>query len=156
MSYYIDLQHACTDEIPISDIILRKWIKLTLAPFNHSAELTLRFVDEAEMINLNSTYRNLNKTTNVLAFPASYPKEIELKLPLLGDIIICPAVLLQESKKLEVPLISHWAHIVIHGTLHLLGYDHIKEEEEAIMQEIEIKLLKNLGFSNPYETQNEE
>jgi len=156
MSYYIDLQHACSDEIPVSDIILRKWIKLTLAPFIPSAELTLRFVDEAEMIKLNSTYRNLNKTTNVLAFPASYPKEIELKFPLLGDIIICPAVLLQESNTLGAQLISHWAHIVIHGTLHLLGYDHIKEEEEAIMQEIEIKLLKNLGFSNPYETQNEE
>jgi len=156
MSYYIDLQHACSDEFPVSDIILRKWIKLTLAPFKSSAELTLRFVDETEMINLNSTYRNLNKTTNVLAFPATYPKEIELKFPLLGDIIICPSVLLQESKTLGVPLISHWAHIVIHGTLHLLGYDHIKEEEEAIMQEIEIKLLKNLGFNNPYETQNEE
>ena len=119
--------------------------------FNYTVDL-----DEDEMINLNYTYRNLNKTTNVLAFPASYPKDIKLKYPLLGDIIICPTVLLQESKELNLPLVSHWAHIVIHGVLHLLGYDHIKEDDKHIMQEIEIKLLESLGFNNPYETQNEE
>ena len=156
MSYYIDLQHACSDELPISDILLRKWIKLALSPYRNSAEVTLRFVDEDEMINLNYTYRNLNKTTNVLAFPASYPKDIKLKYPLLGDIIICPTVLLQESKELDLPLVSHWAHIVIHGVLHLLGYDHIKEDDQHIMQEIEIKLLESLGFNNPYVAQNEE
>ena len=98
-------------------------------------------------------YRKQNKATNVLAFPATYPENVELEYPLLGDVIICPAVLKQESKTLKQPLIAHWAHIVIHGILHLLGYDHIDEEDATVMQAIEIQLLADLGFDNPYRGQ---
>ena len=98
----------------------------------------------------------MNKATNVLAFPATYPDDVELEYPLLGDIIVCPAVLKQESLDLNKPLEAHWALIVMHGTLHLLGYDHIKDEDAEIMQSIETKLLTQLGFPSPYESDSED
>ena len=150
MKYYIDIQHACQETIPVTDDILRHWATCALAPYRDSAELTLRFVDIEEITHLNHLYRKQNKATNVLAFPATYPNEIELDYPLLGDVIICPAILKQESITLEKTLTAHWAHIVIHGVLHLLGYDHIKEDEANIMQSIEIQLIAGLGFDNPY------
>ncbi len=79
------------------------------------AELTLRIVDEDEITHLNSMYRKKNKATNVLAFPATYPSDIKLEFPLLGDLVVCPTVLEKESNSLAKPLTAHWAHIVIHG-----------------------------------------
>ncbi|MDI1351847.1 MAG: rRNA maturation RNase YbeY, partial [bacterium] len=104
-----------------------------------------------EMVYLNDTYRKQNKTTNVLAFPCSLPDAIELESPLLGDVIICPQVLAEESIQLNKALSEHWALIVMHGILHLLGYDHIEDDEAEVMQAIEIKLLATLGYANPYE-----
>ena len=153
MSYYIDIQHACEESLPVTDKILCNWAILSLTPYRKTAELTLRFVDTDEITQLNHLYRKKNKATNVLAFPASYPKDVELEYPLLGDVIICPLILKQESIALEKPLIAHWAHIIIHGILHLLGYDHIKEEDANTMQAIETHLLEELGFDNPYESQ---
>jgi len=108
-------------------------------------------VDSEEITYLNHAYRKKNKPTNVLAFPANLPDNIGLDYPLLGDVIICPLVLKQESLSLDKPLTAHWAHIVIHGVLHLLGYDHINEEDADKMQAVEIKLLTQLGFDNPYQ-----
>lgn len=153
MSYYIDIQHASQSSLPVTDEMLSEWAQLPLKAYRESAELTLRLVDSDEITHLNHHYRKKNKPTNVLAFPASYSQEVELDYPLLGDVIICPTVLEQESKALNRPLIQHWAHIVIHGVLHLLGYDHIEEEDAAVMQAIEIQLLAQLGFDNPYESQ---
>lgn len=150
MNYHIDLQHACHDSIPVPDELLIRWAELTLANDMESAELTLRLVDEEEITHLNHTYRKQNKPTNVLAFPSSLPEGITLDFPLLGDVIICPSVLHKESQELGKSLDEHWAHIVIHGVLHLLGYDHIKDNDAEIMQAIEIKILANLGFTNPY------
>lgn len=154
MNYCVDIQHACTEPLPVSNETLQHWVTLTLESYKERAELTLRFVDDAEMIELNHTYRQQNKVTNVLAFPASYPDDIQLEYPLLGDVIICPSVLLAESHELKTPLEAHWAHIVIHGVLHLLGYDHIIESDAAIMRPIEISLLNKLGFDNPYKEDN--
>lgn len=151
MSYHIDIQHASEDSSPVTDERLRDWAILALTPHREAAELTLRLVDSKEITELNHLYRKKNKPTNVLAFPASYPAHVELEVPLLGDVIICPAVLYQESQTLDKPLIAHWAHIVIHGVLHLLGYDHIKEDDTKKMQAIETQLLADLGFDNPYE-----
>lgn len=153
MTFCVDIQNACSVPLPVSNQTLQHWVTLTLESFQESAELTLRFVDDSEMIELNHTYRKQNKVTNVLAFPASHPNNIELDFPLLGDVIICPSVLLAESKDLKTPLEAHWAHIVIHGVLHLLGYDHIVETDAAIMRPIEINLLNKLGFDNPYKTE---
>lgn len=150
MKYYIDLQKATNEQIPVSDENLKAWAELALDGHKESAELTLRLVDAAEMTELNHHYRKQNKQTNVLAFPAMIPDNIDLDFPLLGDVIICPSVLASESLEQGKAPEAHWAHIVIHGVLHLLGYDHIKESDAEIMQELEIKLLAKSGFANPY------
>lgn len=152
MNIYIDIQHATKNQIPVSDDNIREWVTRTLKSLKQSGELTVRLVEDTEMIDLNNTYRKQPKTTNVLSFKADIPAEIELEYPLLGDIIICPEVLKEESDSGNIPLIAHWAHIVIHGVLHLLGYDHIYSDDAKIMQELEIKLLAEFGFSNPYLT----
>ncbi len=151
MTYYIDIQNATEHSSPISEDYLTKFASFALKDQQSEAELTIRLVKSEEMIDLNHSYRKQNKTTNVLAFPCSLPDEIQLDCPLLGDVIICPEVLLEESKQLNKSLEEHWALIVIHGVLHLLGYDHIEEEDALIMQGIEIKLLEELGYTNPYD-----
>ncbi|MCE0723891.1 MULTISPECIES: rRNA maturation RNase YbeY [Legionella] len=156
MSYYIDIQNATDEPLPFSEEELTRLASLALRDYQKEAELTVRLVTPDEMIHLNGTYRKQNKTTNVLAFPSALPPEIQLECPLLGDVIICPQVLLEESKQLKKTLESHWALILIHGILHLLGYDHIKDDESVIMQAIEIKLLAELGFSNPYDAEGNE
>ena len=150
MSDHLDIQHACEKKIPVSDETLTRWVQLVLPPNQQTTELTLRFVEQDEITDLNRTYRKQNKATNVLSFPSNLPSEIMLEHPFLGDIIICPAVLEEESVTLDRPLIAHWAHIVIHGVLHLLGYDHMEEQDTALMQSLEIKVLAELGFDNPY------
>lgn len=156
MTYHIDLQYATEEVIPVSDESLIKWAELTLTEHRASAELTLRIVDAEEITQLNHSYREQNKATNVLAFPIVVPDNIELEFPLLGDVIICPEVLAKESVEQGRPLEEHWAHIVIHGVLHLLGYDHIKDNDAEEMQAQEIKLLAKLGFSNPYKIEDED
>ncbi|MGL5742486.1 MAG: rRNA maturation RNase YbeY [Legionella sp.] len=153
MSYYIDIQNATHDVLPVSEDELTHLASLALRDYKNEAELTIRLVNPEEMIHLNNTYRKQNKTTNVLSFPSVLPPEIQLECPLLGDVIICPQVLFDESKQLNRTLESHWALIVIHGILHLLGYDHIKDDDATIMQAIEIKLLAELGFANPYDAE---
>lgn len=153
MTYHIDIQHAADEPVPLTDNELSYLAELALANHQKDAELTVRIVNPEEMIYLNNTYRKQNKTTNVLAFPSSLPDNIQLDCPLLGDVVICPEVLLQESQQLHKSLKEHWSLIVIHGVLHLLGYDHIKEDEALVMQSIEIKLLADLGYSNPYDVE---
>jgi len=156
MNYHIDIQHACEESIPVTDNTLDQWITQVLAPFQDTAELTLRFVAIDEMVRLNHTYRKQNKPTNVLAFSANLPPNHGLDIPLLGDVVICPAVLEEESQSLKKPLIAHWAHIVIHGVLHLLGYDHMEEHDARIMQKLETDLLLQLGFNDPYFVEEDE
>lgn len=151
--YYVDLQNACQTPIPVSDEQLEAWVLAALKPFRDEAELTLRCVDPSEMTALNSAYRQQNKPTNVLSFPATYPPNIEMDQTMIGDIIICPDVLQDESNHLGIPLEAHWAHIVIHGVLHLLGYDHILDEDAEIMRPLEIGILNMLGYDNPYTTE---
>ncbi len=155
MNDYIDIQHACTIDIPIANQTLIQWVNMTLPPEHATTELTIRFVDKEEITTLNHLYRKLNKPTNVLAFPSTLPEMIMNAHPFLGDIIICPEILNEESLELKIPLIAHWAHIVIHGVLHLLGHDHYEVEETTKMQTIEIKLLHELGFDNPYQSEEE-
>lgn len=151
MTYYIDIQNATEEPLPLTENELSNLAERALRDHQNDAELTIRIVNSEEMIYLNHTYRKQNKTTNVLAFPSSLPDNIELECPLLGDIIICPEVLLAESQQLNKSLEEHWSLIVIHGVLHLLGYDHIKDEEAIVMQSLEVKLLTEIGYSNPYD-----
>ncbi|KTC69294.1 metal-dependent hydrolase [Legionella birminghamensis] len=150
MNYHIDLQVACENPLPFPEEKLINWAQSALLAHKDSAELTLRFVDSDEIRTLNQNYRKKDKPTNVLAFPSVIPPHIELDFPFLGDVIICPSVLAEESREQEKSLESHWAHIIIHGVLHLLGYDHIEAEDEKRMQQEEIQLLEQFGFSNPY------
>lgn len=127
---------------------LHHWVDAALAK-NKTAEITIRIVGTKEMQALNKQYRHQDKTTNVLSFPAELPPE--LKLPLLGDIVICAPIVNKEAKAQNKTSEEHWAHIVIHGVLHLLGYDHIESTDAEKMEQQEIQLLQKLGFNNPYE-----
>lgn len=155
MSYLIDVQLATDDPLPFSEEQLMQWASLPLQSQLPRAELTLRVVDAEEMIQLNHHYRQQNKTTNVLAFPAQIPESIELDYPLLGDVIICPEVLAKESQEQNKSLEEHWAHIIIHGVLHLLGYDHIEDDDALTMQAIESQLLMKSGYNDPYRSEGE-
>lgn len=156
MNDYIDIQRATKEPTPITDEQIANWANIVLINESTIAELTVRLVDSDEITLLNNIYRKKDKPTNVLAFPANIPQHIELETKLLGDIIICPDVVYAECKNLNKSLESHFALMVIHGTLHLLGYDHENDADSEIMQAIEIKLLNKIGFANPYlEEQNE-
>jgi probable rRNA maturation factor len=145
----LDLQIA-TDapELP-DEAAIRRWVEAALGGRCEEAQLTVRIVDEAEIRELNATYRGKDKPTNVLSFPFEAPPGVDI--PLLGDIIICAAVVAREAEEQGKPFAAHWAHMVIHGTLHLLGYDHIEEAEAERMEGLEIELLAGLGYANPYE-----
>ena len=111
-------------------------------------ELTIRLTDDEESQALNREYRGKDKPTNVLSFPFEMPPGIPLEL--LGDLIICVGVVEQEAKEQEKTTEAHWAHMVIHGCLHLLGYDHIKDDEAEEMEALERDLLASLGYPDPY------
>ena len=111
-------------------------------------ELTIRIVDEAESQELNFEYRGKDKPTNVLSFPFEAPAHVPI--PLLGDLIICKQVVEREAIEQGKALTSHWAHMVIHGCLHLLGYDHIEDEEAEEMEAIEKIVMAKLGLDDPY------
>jgi len=113
-----------------------------------TVELTLRLVDREESRELNFQYRGKDKPTNVLSFPTEL--EPGLDIPLLGDIVICAPLVGEESAAQDKSLSAHWAHLVIHGVLHLLGHDHQDEHEAVEMEAIEAELLDSLGFGNPY------
>jgi probable rRNA maturation factor len=129
---------------------LRRFAKQALQNRLPTAEMTIRIVDEKEMTTLNATYRHKNKPTNVLSFPVDLPNDISLDVPLLGDLVICATVVNQEAREQSKSCESHWAHMVVHGTLHLLGYDHENPADALIMEQEEIQILQALGFSNPY------
>lgn len=112
------------------------------------AELLIRLVDRRESRQLNAQYGHKNKATNVLSFPADLPQEVGLTL--LGDIIICAPIVAEEAQGQHKTVEAHWAHLAIHGVLHLLGHDHQTEEEASAMESLETRILQSLGFPDPY------
>ena len=149
MNIELDTQRE-VDALP-NDEDLLKWLSETLTFENHKdAELTIRFVSEEESAELNEQYRQKQGSTNVLSFPFETPPEIGIELNLLGDLIICTDVVKRQAVEQEKEELAHWAHMVVHGTLHLLGYDHQIDEEAEIMEEKEIKILSQLGYTDPY------
>jgi len=133
-----------------SAVKLRRWAKTALSHKTRHGELCIRIVGKKEIQDLNKTYRNKDKPTNVLSFRSDLPAEIQETIPLLGDIVICADVVNKEAKEQDKLPEAHWAHMIVHGTLHILGFDHEKASEAQIMEAKEVKLLKNLGFNNPY------
>lgn len=155
---YLDLQLAIepVDTVP-NRPLLEQWIVVTLdfiavdqgIQLDDEYEITIRVVDEHEIQALNKQYRFKDKPTNVLSFPFESPAEVSL--PLLGDLVVCHKIVKKEAIEQQKKLQQHWAHMVVHGVLHLLGYDHIEEGQAQQMENLEIKILANLGFDNPYE-----
>jgi len=125
-----------------SSALLRKWVK---AATQYSGLITLRFVNQAEGKKLNFAFRNKDKPTNVLTFPYELSKT-----SLAADIVICLPVLKKEAKEQSKLLKDHLAHLIVHGCLHAQGHDHEVEKDAKKMENLEVRILKNLGFSNPY------
>ncbi|MCB5301679.1 rRNA maturation RNase YbeY [Yersinia bercovieri] len=150
----LDLQIACANSQGLpTEADFQQWLEAVLPQFQEVSEVTIRLVDEAESHQLNLTYRGKYKSTNVLSFPFEAPPEIEL--PLLGDLIICRQVVEQEAVEQEKALFAHWAHMVVHGSLHLLGYDHIVDDEAEEMESIETEIMQSLGYPDPYISEKE-
>ncbi|WP_069471741.1 rRNA maturation RNase YbeY [Candidatus Marithrix sp. Canyon 246] len=145
----IDIQYVSkAADLPNSEMI-NAWVNAALQSIDEpNPELTIRIVDEVEAQELNEKWRQRSYPTNVLSFPFESPPGINI--PLLGDIIICAAVVKHEAAEQQKYVESHWAHMIIHGCLHLLGYDHISDYEANIMENLEIDILHSLGYSNPY------
>ncbi len=125
------------------------WVAAALDGRRDGGEMTVRIVDEDEGRRLNRDYRGYDRATNVLAFPFESPPGIE-PLPYLGDLVLCAPVVAREAREQGKAVRAHWAHLVVHGTLHLLGYDHIDEEEAVRMEAEECRILARLGVPDPY------
>lgn len=147
MTIEVDIQRATDAPDQPDDDSLMRWAALALRN-NSGSELTIRLVDAEESQELNREYRHKDYPTNVLSFPADLPPELEI--PLLGDLVICVPVVNREAAEQGKRREDHWAHMVIHGCLHLLGHDHIEDSEAEIMEQLERELLAELGVADPY------
>ena len=134
-------------EVP-SDAELRQWTEAALGERVDKAELVIRIVDEAESQTLNREYRGVDRPTNVLSFPSELPTEVESDL--LGDLVISAPVVQKEADEQGKPLQAHWAHMVIHAVLHLIGFEHETDRQAHEMESLERSLLQELGFPDPY------
>ena len=146
---HIDLiNNSNSKQLPeLSDLEL--WATAAVGEQREEAEISLLIVDEAEGAELNQQWRNKNGPTNVLSFPSDLPAE--LGLPLLGDLVICAPVVAKEALEQKKSLSSHWAHMVVHGTLHLLGFDHIDDDQAEEMESLETDILARIGYPDPYQ-----
>lgn len=148
MTIELELQIATNAKTLPHPSQFREWVGNTLDDRFDDIEMTIRIVDVEEMTELNQTYRKKQGPTNVLSFRAEANPEFDLSL--LGDIIICAPVIQEEADAADIDLLAHWAHMVVHGTLHLIGYDHIIQEEAEVMEAREKQILNELGFPDPY------
>jgi probable rRNA maturation factor len=148
---HVDIQTASSEPVPTAADI-HTWIAAALAGRapQEQVEVSVRFVDVDEMAQLNKTYRGKTGATNVLSFPADLPADLDL--PLLGDIVICAPVVRAEAAQQGKSPRAHWAHMTVHGTLHLLGYDHMEEDEATVMEALESAILGALNYSCPYDS----
>ncbi|MEM9243354.1 MAG: rRNA maturation RNase YbeY [Pseudomonadota bacterium] len=148
----LELQHACQAIDLPSKQTIRRWIETSLQILGQlpdqqaikAANICIRVVDEVESARLNHTYRQKSAPTNILSF--AYNRD-----PLEGDLVICASVLQEEANAMGIDHDSHWAHIIIHGVLHLLAYDHEIDEDAEKMEALETTIMAKLGYNNPYE-----
>ena len=151
MNLQLEVQDAWQGGTVPSAADMQGWLERALACAGapDEAELVVRIVDEAEGRDLNHRYRGRDYATNVLSFPFEAPPGQQL--PLLGDLVICGPVVAREAREQGKPLRAHWAHLLVHGALHLLGHDHQDDAQAQRMERLETEILAGLGFPAPYE-----
>jgi probable rRNA maturation factor len=140
-----------------SALSFRKWIAAALANRIREADLAVRIVGTREGRALNRHYRGKDYATNVLSFPAELDDDIKLPkgvtMPLLGDLVLCAPVVAREAREQKKPLAAHYAHLTVHGALHLLGWDHDNDKDAGCMERLEREILAGLGIEDPYQEQ---
>ena len=150
MAYQIDIEsNSQSQQIPPRNE-LECWIGAALHSQQlEEAEVSLYIVDEHESQELNKQYRGKDYPTNVLSFPADIPEEVGI--PLLGDLVVCAPVVEREAQEQGKALAAHWAHMLVHGSLHLLGFDHLEDIEAEDMEALETEIITGLGYPAPYQ-----
>ena len=153
MRVLIDVFQACDDDtIPAADTV-KNWIALAANAAGHArdVEVSVRIVDADESRALNQEYRGKNKPTNVLSFPAGRIEGLPDDVPVqLGDIVVCASVVSDEAIEQDKAVADHWAHMLVHGTLHLMGYDHETDADAVEMEALETQILMKSGLKDPY------
>jgi probable rRNA maturation factor len=151
MSIDVDFENASDTDAPNEQDCLA-WVQSALAGRKDQATVSIRIVDRAESQQLNRDYRGKDKPTNVLSFPFDAPPGVpeEAFDYMLGDLVVCAPIVAEEAHAQNKEIRHHWCHLLIHGTLHLLGYDHIKDEEAETMEQLERDILATLGMPDPY------
>jgi len=148
MSANVEIQYTISaDDVPNPELF-QTWVEAAIG-LETEAELVIRIVDRTESAQFNQTYRGIPGPTNVLSFAFEPPPQI--KTAYLGDLLICAPLVSKEAHEQGKPIDSHWAHLVIHGVLHMQGYDHQAMDEAARMEACEIEIMARLGYPNPYE-----
>lgn len=149
MALEVVVQNASSEATVPDPKLIQHWASAALSEPQQEVEISLRIVDEEEGRSLNHTWRNKDYPTNVLSFPVGEP--IEQAPGLLGDMVICAPIVAREANEQGKTIEAHWAHLVVHGMLHLQGYDHEQQDEAEKMEALEISILDKIGYANPYE-----
>ena len=144
----VELQNAATQfEVP-EEAQFQCWAQAIESSQSNDQTVAIRIVDEEEMTELNCQYRQKVGPTNVLSFPSGLHEDVDI--PFMGDVIICAPIVIKEAKEQGKQTLSHWAHMTVHGILHLQGYDHMNEAEAEQMESLEVQVMRTLGIENPY------
>lgn len=152
MSITVQVQYAVPrTSVPLQADFL-SWVKAALVNQSKAGEITIRVTSESEAAQLNWRYRRKEGATNILSFPFEAPSCVPLDIPLLGDLVICAPVVAREALEQAKKEQDHWAHLVVHGVLHLLGFDHQQKVEAQQMESLEVTILELLGYPDPYES----
>ncbi len=145
----VEIQLASKSKFIPDQQQFQNWVDAVLTDESQHSEIVIRVIDEDEMIEFNQQYRHKSGPTNILSFPFEAPDSVESDL--LGDLLVCAPVIETESKQQKKTLENHWAHIIVHGVLHLIGYDHINDMDAEEMEALEVMILKTITINNPYE-----
>ena len=148
MKVNVDIENVSSYEDIPDQKCFHRWVSASLSNYKKSAEVAIKIINEAESAKLNYRFRKKNCATNILSFPADLPKS--LNFPLLGDLAVCVQVVMREAIEQNKEINAHWAHMIVHGSLHLIGYDHEDDLAAKNMEALEIKILGDLDFPSPY------
>tara|TARA_Y100000389_G_scaffold203277_1_gene251206 strand:+ start:424 stop:897 length:474 start_codon:yes stop_codon:yes gene_type:complete len=154
MNLQVDIKIEVEDKMAMNLVDMKLWLRRAFeaSDYKNDAEVSVRVVDEVEIRRLNREFRHQDKITNILSFPAGFIEGFPNNCMMhLGDIIICSEILFREAIEQNKLISEHWAHILVHGMLHLLGFNHTNDAEAVTMENLEIEILTGYGLKNPYE-----